>query len=167
MCKIPVHPLVVWWPRWDLDFFHWSVRCTPECSEDLLEMLGATSLLQMLSYIPIHDMFERKKGLNHPLYAYDDTNAFYYLLASILIAMKPFLPLTTAHCRNSQLYFLFGSFYYILLGNILFPKTLWLHGLLLMPIIDQHLFWRVFFGSWLKSESDIHRTTISNSQVEN
>lgn len=63
-------------------------------------MLGASSLLQMVSLILIHDIFEINKDLNihcNILMIQECCiNALFapYLLAPIFTAMKPFLPLT-------------------------------------------------------------------------
>lgn len=94
----------------------------------LSRMLRATSLLQMLSYIPIHDIFERKKTQTSFVILWWKQgyyiNVLYYVLAPILTAMKPFLPLTANYYRNGQLYFLFENSYSIFLGNVPFLKTL-------------------------------------------
>ena len=51
-------------------------------------------------------------------------HCIYCLLAPTLTAVKSFLPLITAHYRNGQLISFFESYYYILLSNVILPKTM-------------------------------------------
>lgn len=131
----------------------------------LSRMLRATSLLQMLSYIPIHDIFERKRTQTWkwgyismyfimclPLFS-QPWNHFCHWQPTI-IEMVNFISFLSPPTKSS-------------LAMFFFWKLLWFHSIL-CQIMDQGHFWRVLFGALIHQiESDFHKTITFISQVEN